>query len=392
MDDRQLERLIFTQRPVPGPAFDLRISRQAQRLAGETQVMKKKISVLAIVVATVLSLALCGAVAELLGINLFELFGREDQRLAQLAPKAALNEVSPITMNDPKLGAGAAGINSAYYDGQSLVVAYAIRNGRYLEEFTPTQEQLAGMEQNNNPLAMALTNPETDDLIRQWNEATAAGKPFGFAEYTISPSDHTRTPEGLDLPPDSTSQLPGEDGQVFTVREYVSPLPEEARDLDVLHIEIGLFQTTHYHYFDGQQAYSRFERVDLEPMKATVWRTDAHIRRFEGQGSFAGVPFTVTVTASAAAAQVSLKAGDGVFPALPEDAWYAVHLRDGKLAEFRSLDGTSGGKDTLVFNFHGTGQAPDKLELQLRVDAEDGAELERPLKEPVFVTLTKTTP
>ena len=117
MDDRQLERLIFTQRPVPGPAFDLRISRQAQRLAGETQVMKKKFSVLAIVVATVLSLALCGAVAELLGINLFELFGREDQRLAQLAPKAALNEVSPITMNDPKLGAGAAGINSAYYDG-----------------------------------------------------------------------------------------------------------------------------------------------------------------------------------------------------------------------------------------------------------------------------------
>ena len=71
---------------------------------------------------------------------------------------------------------------------------------------------------------------------------------------------------------------------------------------------------------------------------------------------------------------------------------YAVYLRDGKQAEFRPLDGTSGGKDTLVFNFHGTGQAPDKLELQLRVDAEDGAELERPLKEPVFVTLTKTTP
>ena len=42
MDDRQLERLIFTQRPVPGPAFDLRISRQAQRLAGETQVMKRR--------------------------------------------------------------------------------------------------------------------------------------------------------------------------------------------------------------------------------------------------------------------------------------------------------------------------------------------------------------
>ncbi|MGI6725262.1 MAG: hypothetical protein ACOX62_03545 [Christensenellales bacterium] len=392
MDDHKLERLIFTQRPVPGPDFDLRISRQARRLTGETQVMKKKFSVLAIVVAVVLSLALFGAVAELLGINLFELFGKEDQRLAQLAPKAALNEVAPITIASQKPGAGTAGINSAYYDGQSLVVAYAIQNGRYLEEFTPTQEKLARMEKNSNPLTMALTNPETDGLIRQWNEATAAGKPFGFVEYNISPSDHTRTPDGLDLPPDSTGQLPGADGQVFTVREYVSPLPEEARNLDVLNIEIGLFQTAQYHYFDGQQAYSRFERVDLEPMKAAVWRTDANVHHFRGQGSFANIPFNVSVTASAAAAQAILKAEGGIFPALPEDAWYAVYLRDGRQAELRPLDGTPGGTDTLVFNFHGTGQAPDTLELQLRVDAEDGAELERPLTEPAFITLTKTEP
>jgi hypothetical protein len=392
VDDRQLERLIFTQRPVPGPDFDLRISRQTQHLAGETQVMKKKISVLAIVVAVVLSLALFGAVAELLGINLFELFGREDQRLAQLAPKAALNEVSPITITSRKLGAGTAGINSAYYDGQSLVVAYAIQNGRCLEEFTPTEEQLANMEKNNKPLTMALANPETDDLIRQWNEATAAGKPFGFVEYSISPSDHTRTLEGVDLPPDSTGELLGTEGQAFTVREYVSPLPDEAQNLDVLNIEIGLFQTTQYHYFDGQQAYTGFERVDLEPMKATIWRTDAHIQRFQGQGSFAGIPFNVEVTASAAAAQAIMKAEGSIFPALPEDAWYSVYLRDGRQAEFRPLDGTSGGTDTMVFNFHGTGQAPDKLELQLRVNAEDDVELEQLLTEPAYITLIKTTP
>lgn len=392
MDDQKLEQLIFTQRPVPSSAFDLRISQQAQRLAGESRVMKKKLSVLAIVLAIVLSVALFSAVAELLGINLFDLFGKDDQRIAQLAPQAVINEVSPTTITSAKLGASVAGINSAYYDGQSLVVVYSIQNGRYLENFTPTEDQLLKMEKNNNPLAMALTNPETDDLIRQWNEATSAGRPFGFVEYNISPSDHTQTADGMDLPPDSSGELTGMDGQVFTIREYVSPLPEEAQNLDVLNIEIGLFQTTQYHYYDGKQAYTSFECIDLKPMKAAIRRTDARIQHFQGHGSFAGIPFSVTVTASAASARVTLQAGSGIFPALPEDSWYAVYLRDGKQKNFRSLDGMQGGTDTMIFNFHGTGEVPEKLELQLRVDAEDGTEPEQALTEPVFITLTKAAP
>lgn len=389
MDEKKLKQLIFTQRPVPGQDFDLRISQQAQRLVGETQVMKKKISVLAIVVAVLLSLALFGAVAELLGLNLFELFGKHDQRLAELAPKAILKEVSPITIESPELGTTTAGINSAYYDGQSLVVAYAIKNGRYMEEFTPDKEQLAGMEKDNNPLMMAVSDPENEGLLLKWNEAAAAGKPFGYMQVSITPSDHTRTRDGTDLPPDSSAHQPGPDGEIFTINDYESPLPEEAQNLDALNIEIGLFKLIQYRYFDGQQSYTGFESQKLEPMRATVWRTDADIRRFQGQGTFAGVPLKASVTASATSAQVTLKTIGAIFPALPEDVWYSVYLRDGNQTELRPLDGTSGGTDLIVFNFHGTGQAPDQLEMQLRIDAESDVKLEQLNTEPVFITLVQ---
>lgn len=390
MDDNKLKQLIFAQRPVPGQAFDLRVSQQAQRLTGETQPMKKRISVLAVVAAAILSLALVGAMAELMGANLFELFGQSDKRLAELAPKAVLNEVSPITVQSPELGTTTAGINSAYYDGQSLMVAYAIQNGRYMEVFSPTPEQLAQMEKTDNPLTVMLMNPQTDDILRQWNEATAAGTPFGYVQYNINPHDHTRTPEGLDLPPYSETYRTGEDGQLYAIREYVSPLPEGALDLEKLDIEIGLFQITQYHYYDGQQAYTGYERKDLAPMRATVWQTDAPRAQFTGEGSFLGRPITVQVSVSAVSALLTLEMHEGMFPALPEDAWYGIYLRDEQHTELRPREGSDGNTNRMVISFEGTGTVPEKLEMQLRVDAEGGALVEAAYGEPVFMTLQRS--
>ena len=145
MDEKKLAQLIFQQRPVPAQSFDDRISRQVDRLAREIQPMKKKTSALAICVIIIISLALCGAVAEMLGLNLFEIFGQTDDRLRDLAPKAVINEVAPVTATSPELGEAVAGINSAYYDGQSLLVAYSIQNGNRAEKFVPSAEMLAKM-------------------------------------------------------------------------------------------------------------------------------------------------------------------------------------------------------------------------------------------------------
>ena len=143
--------------------------------------MKKKIPVLAICIALLLSLAVLGGVAELLGLNLFEWFGKDNQRLKELAPKAVLQKVSTVTTTDQKLGASTATITSAYYDGQSLILGYSVENGNALEAFEPTPEQMAQMEKDTNPLVMAIINPETEGLIKQWNDAVQTGQSFGFA-------------------------------------------------------------------------------------------------------------------------------------------------------------------------------------------------------------------
>mgnify|MGYP000872132984 FL=1 len=389
MDDKKIQQLIFAQRPVPRQGFDLRIDREARLLAGEAPMMKKKISILAVAVAVILSLVMFGAVAELLGANLFELFGKNDKRIEQLAPKAVLEETSPITNTSPELGTTTALINSAYYDGQSLIVAFGIENGEYYEAFTPTSAQLSAMEKTNNPLAIVITNPQTQDILRQWNEATAAGKPFGYAQLSVTPSDHTKTPEGLDLPPEMSEDLIGPDGQVYTIIHYLSPLPEAARDLDALPIEIGLHKSVQYHYFDGKDAFISAEHERLEPMKATIQRTDAGTRRFTGQGTFAGIPFTAKVSASAVFAQATLTSDGPPFPPLPEDAWYSLYLRDGSQTSFRALGGPEDGKDTLVVSFHGIGKTPESLEMQLRVDSEEGVVLDEQLTQPAFIELTE---
>jgi hypothetical protein len=386
VDNRKLVELLQKTRPVPSQAFDARITRQVQILVREKTVMKKKMSALAICVILLLSLALFGAVAELIGINLFELFGKQDQRLSELAPQAVLKEVSPITVESPDLGKTTAGISNAYYDGQSLLVAFTIQNAQRTEVFTPTADELSAMEKDNNPPIIAISNPELEGPAIQWNAAVQEGRPFGYVSYAISASDHTLTDNGIDLPP-STDSLSEEQGSLHIIREYESPLPEAAQNRDVLRILIRLHQTAYYRYFDGKDVYTASKYQELEPITATIWRADAETLKFKGDGVYMGKPIAITATASAAAAQVTLKMANATFPLLPEDAWYALYLRDENQTEFQALDGDSGGKDQMTFNFSGTGQTPESLEIQLRVDHESNVTIDKAYEERMYLTL-----
>lgn len=389
MDEQKLVQLIQDQRPVPGGAFDRRIARTLDRLARETLPMKKKVSVLAVCVAVLLSLALLAAAAELMGLNLFERFGRDDARLARLAPRAVLNEVSPMTITSAALGTTEAGIHSAYYDGRSLIIAYAIRNGSQAEPFTPTREQLARMTRLTSMMpAVDIFNPQARALAQQWDQAVRDGTPFGYATCSISPSDHTVTAEGIDLPPSSENHLDGEDGAAYAVREFESPLPEGARDQEKLSVSIGLYRAVRQLYFDGRDAYEYAEHSELAPMQATIWRADAQVKRFAGDFRFAGHPVAVTVLVSAAHAQMTLTMQDGNFPQLPADAWYGLYLRDEQQTELRPQEGHHGGGPVISIPFDGTGRVPDALEMQLRVDREDGVQIAPELQTPVFLTLT----
>ena len=85
---------------------------------GEVKVKKKASFALVLTALIVLTIA-AAALAEIAGINVFELFGKEYARYAKLVPYTALDEVSEVSITSVELGDTTAAINSAYYDGDS---------------------------------------------------------------------------------------------------------------------------------------------------------------------------------------------------------------------------------------------------------------------------------
>ena len=370
MDEKELARLIFEQRPVPAQAFDDNITKQVNRLCREIQPMKKKMSVLALCAIIIISLALCGAVAEVLGINVFELFGQNDNRFKELAPKAVLNEEAPVTVTSPDLGEAVAGINSVYYDGQSLLVAYSIQNGRRAERFVPSEEMLLKMSLLDPRLGMMAESEEESLLMEEWIAAKESKTAMGIVRYSISPSDHTITDDGIDLPPSTENQMEGEENTVHYIREYENPLPDGARNLEYLDIRLRLYQSATYLYFDGKNTYTYSETMEFTPLQATVWRKDAEMRRFRGEGKYNGHPVSVEASVSAAAARVTITMDNGIFPALAEDTWYDLVLIDEFGTEYRTREGMGGNVNQMSVSFDGTGKLPGRLKLFILVGNE----------------------
>lgn len=387
MDEMKLSKLIFEQRPVPAQAFDDKMTRQVHRLAGETQVMKKKLSVLAICVMIILSLALFGAVAEMLGLNLFELFGQRDHRLKELAPQAALNETVPVTTTSAELGEAVAGINSAYYDGQSLLVGYSIQNGRRIERFVPGEEMLSKMSLMDPQIGIVAENEDEALLMKEWIAAKESGNAMGIVRYSVSPSDSTVTDDGIDLPTTTESQMAGEENTVHYIREYENPLPDEAQDQDSLSFQIGLYQGASYLYFDGKNTYAYSESKELEPMRGSAWRADGEVRQFKGEGTYNGYPVSAEAFASAAVVRVTLTMDGGIFPALGEDTWYDLVLLDENGTKYRVRGGNDGNVKEMSVSYDGTGKLPDSLTLRILVESENDGEKTHSDAEPIVLRL-----
>ena len=389
MDEKELARLIYEQRPVPAQAFDDNITKQVNRLCREIQPMKKKMSVLALCAIIIISLALCGAVAEVLGINVFELFGQNDNRFKELAPKAVLNEEAPVTVTSPDLGEAVAGINSVYYDGQSLLVAYSIQNGRRAERFVPSKEMLLKMSLLDPRLGMMAESEEESLLMEEWIAAKESKTAMGIVRYSISPSDHTITDDGVDLPPSTENQMEGEENTVHYIREYENPLPDGARNLEYLDIRLRLYQSATYLYFDGKNTYTYSETMEFTPLQATVWREDAEMRRFRGEEKYNGHPVSVEASVSAAAARVTITMDNGIFPALAEDTWYDLVLIDKFGTEYRTREGMGGNVKQMSISFDGTGKLPGRLKLFILVGNEGEWDRENAIANAVPIELER---
>ena len=239
-----------------------------------------------------------------------------------------------------------------------------------MERFVPSEEMLLKMSLLDPRLGMMAESEEESLLMEEWIAAKESKTAMGIVRYSISPSDHTITDDGIDLPPSTENQMEGEENTVHYIREYENPLPDGARNLEYLDIRLRLYQSATYLYFDGKNTYTYSETMEFTPLQATVWRKDAEMRRFRGEGKYNGHPVSVEASVSAAAARVTITMDNGIFPALAEDTWYDLVLIDEFGTEYRTREGMGGNVNQMSVSFDGTGKLPGRLKLFILVGNE----------------------
>ena len=348
--------------------------------------MKKKISFAFVLAMVLLVLLAAAAIAEVLGINVFEVFGKTDSRYAELAPYTLLENTPEVSVNSAEQGETTAAINSAYYDGMSLIVGYAIRNGSHMESFLPDEAMVSEMTPIDSNLAWMAENDEQSELIAAFEQARSEGRKAGLVKYSVWPSDHTETDDGTDIPPRTEEPRDGEDGFVYTMREYEAPLAEELRNLDEITVNIRLYRGADYLYFDGVNTWTYQDTQPAGAMRAVVRNTGAQGTVFNGAGTYRGLDLAVSASASASCAElkVSLSAP---LPQLPEDSWYSFRLSDENGVFLRENEDGEQGVTEFTVTYEGTGRVPEKLVLRIIEEHEGDFDTEAALNatEPIVL-------
>ena len=352
----------------PDARFNRALDDALRRIrAKEAQpVMKKKIPVL-LIAAIIAALVLTGA-ALAVGLNLFEMFGRHDTRLSQIAQNTHLETGAPAQVDTEELGATQAGFDSAYYDGHTLIVAYTVENHSRVERFEPTDEWLREATPWDDPTGLTRWDGADSAILDEFDLAISRGEPFGFVHYTLEPNDHCETEDGVDLPPLTEYRDVTPDGKLCGLREFETPLPEAAQDRDSLELHMLLKLFTARFYYDGERAYAEYENRDAGEIVATVARTESVTRRFVGEGSINGVSVRVEARASAVHATVSVVAEGKAFPdpkeLYPESdgLWYEPLLVDENDLPM-NLEDYEVHADSAAASFTGNGRLPEQLRL-----------------------------
>lgn len=335
----------------------------------EAHPMKRPISKTLVFAIVAVMLMATVAIAE--HFNLFNFFGERDERYNAVAPYATLTVTEPALVEHPELGTAEASIDSAYFDGLSLNLAYRITQGQKVTEYKPTEAELALMSSGNAEVLVAVltANEPGIDILRAWNQALEAGTPYGYRKVSVYTSDHTVTDDGVDIYPDSASPAYSENGEFCEMREFECPLPEEIRTCQELKLNIGVKQEVVYYWFDGTNCYWRTEREGIGTMTATIPR-NSESKQYAGTGTINGTSCTIAAEVSPMAAIMSIECGaplNTFLDAAPEgtderDCWVEVIAIDENGNKFRPHGGVAlDDRTSFSLSFNGTGTQPQTM-------------------------------
>ncbi len=344
---------------------------------GEARPVMKRKMTLTMLAAVLAVIALTGA-ALAVGLNLFDHFGRNDRRLQVVAPDAALMVNDAVEVTTDALGVSKARIDSAYYNGQSLIVAYTLDNYQRYEDFEPTGAELAEMTENRDYLLEAFGiegDPAATEALR---DAIDRKQPYGVVDYTIAVGDRCSTTGGVALPLHAVAMEDGEEGLLYCIQEFETPLPESARDLDSLNLTLPVELSTYWYWYDGETCYEKHDEQPLAALTVAVSRSETETRSYKWEGKINGAKVSARAEASAVHIKLYIDAEAGAFPdpvtvwpeaAKADDTWYSFVLTDSRDMEYRFSGGLEG-EGTLEAEYDGLGYLPDDLTLTVCVDGE----------------------
>lgn len=333
----------------------------------ETPVRSKKTMIVAIALAAML---LTSAIAVAETLNLFDFFGKHEERFAALAPKATLEITEPALIEHPHLGSVEVKIDSAYFDGLGLSLAYQIDNSMYAEEYTPTEEEIAQM-QLDEPVILAIVGNEPYVEVHEgYNEAVANGTPFGYKQYSVHVHDHTYSDDGIDL----GGGMGYEDynGMALVgLLDFDAPLADELRSRNEITVVKGVYQHECTVWFDGKECYISYAMKDIGEIRATIPKAKDAVKSFAGTGEINGVECTFTAEVSPLAAVLTLETVLPIKEAFPINApagtdlfdqWREMALVDDQGREYGAQWGMQFiDEHHASVTFEGTGELPERL-------------------------------
>ena len=369
----------------------LRAARQERREDKPVRSKKTLVIAIALILAMLTSAA---AVAETL--NLFDFFGKEDARIAALAPKATLEISEPALIEHPYLGDVAVKIDSAYFDGLAMSMTYQIDNSLYAEEYTPTEEEIARMKLDEPVILGIVGNEPYVEVHEAYNEAVKNGTPFGYKQYTVRVHDHTYSDDGIDL----GGGMGYEDyngTSLVGLLDFDAPLADELRSRDEITVVKGVFQHECTVWFDGKECYLSYAMKDIGEIRATIPKAQDQVKTFSGTGRIKGVETKITAEVSPLAAVVTMTCEQPVsvlFEDVPADIdrldmWGEFVLVDEANREYGARNGFApqDGYSATV-SFVGAGALPETLNVYVFTNWEGCREVPA-LKDAESILLTE---
>lgn len=346
----------------------MRIRAAAYQERREEKPVRSKKSLVIAIALIVAMLTSAIAVAE--GLNLFDYFGKHDKLLAALAPKATLEITEPALIEHPHLGKVAAKIDSAYFDGLGLSLAYSISNSDLAVEYTPTAEEIAQMTLEEYPVVPLYAGEPYEEILAAYNEAVENGTSYGYKVYSVYPSDHTFTDDGIDLGPYEGYSDYDENGALCELLKFPELPVEKLQGRDALTVTKKIYQQEATTWFDGKNAYVGYERQQVGVITATIPKDKEAVKTFSGSGVVDGVECTFTAEVSPMVAVLHVECSapfDSFLPVPPADAehpdtWGELGLRDQFGCEYGARNGfPRNGDTTATVYFDGTAVMPETL-------------------------------